>query len=165
MQPQPAISGIHHISLLARDAQRTTRFYVDMLGLQTIDHPLGHEPSASGRVWLAAGKGTFITIVESTAEQAGELGIGTIHHVALTVASIDALLKWKRWLQHNQVLVIGPYDQQAYQDLVVTDPDGVLVEIATQGPGFEITQDGEDVYSPPKASMAPYRNEEAIGNR
>ena len=165
MHPQPAVNGIHHVSLLALNLERTTQFYVDVLGLQTIDHALGDEPSAPGRVWLGDDRSRFITITQSTDGQAGELGIGTIHHVALVVASSDALLKWKRWLQHNQILVLGPYDQHAYQDIVFTDPDGVLLEIATRGLGWEVTHDGEDVYSPPKESMAPYRDEEEISHR
>ncbi len=162
MHPQLALTGTHHVSLLALNAERTTQFYVDMLGLQTIDHVLGDERSAPGRVWLGDDRSRIVTIIQSTDGRPGELGIGTIHHVALAVVSVDALLKWKRWLQHNQILVYGPYNQQAYQDIVFTDPDGVLLEIATQGPGWEVTQDGENVYSPPKESMAPYRNEELI---
>jgi glyoxalase family protein len=162
MQSQPAINGIDHVSLLALHAERTTQFYVDLLGLQTIDHVLGDERSAPDRVWLGDDRSRLITIIQSTDGRPGELGIGTTHHVALTVASFDTLLKWKRWLQRNQILVYGPYDQQAYQDIIFTDPDGVLLEIATQGPGWEATQDGQDVYSPPKDRMAPYRNEEEI---
>jgi glyoxalase family protein len=163
MKLQPALTGIHYISLLALNAERTTQFYVDVLGLQTVDPVLDDERSVPDRVWLGDDRSRWITIIQSTDGQAGELGIGTIYHVALTVASVDALLKWKRWLQHNQILVYGPYDQQAYQDIIFADPDGVLLEIATQGPGWEATQDGRDVYTPPKESMAPYRNEELIG--
>jgi glyoxalase family protein len=162
MQPQPAINGIRHVSLLALNAERTMQYYVDVLGLHTVDQTLGDEPSTPDRVWLGDERSRLITVVQSRDGAPGELGIGTIHHIALTVASFDALLKWKRWLQHNQILVYGPYDQQAYQDIVFTDPDGVLLEIATRGPGWEATQDGRDVYAPPKASLAPFRNEEEI---
>ena len=165
MQLQPAINGIHHVSLLALDAERTAQFYVEVLGLHTIDRALDDERSAPGRIWLGDERSRLIAITQLTDGQAGEPGIGTIHHFALVVASFDALLKWKRWLQHNQILVYGPYNQQAYQDIVFADPDGVLLEIATRGPGWDVTQDGENVYSPPKESMAPYRNEEAISNR
>jgi glyoxalase family protein len=162
MHPQPALTGIHHVSLLALNLERTVQLYIDVLGLQLIDHTPDDAHSAPDRVWLGDDRGRFLTIAQSPDGRLGEMGIGTIHHVALTVASLDALLKWKRWLQHNHILVYGPYDQQAYQDLVFTDPDGVLLEIATHGPGFAITQDGADVYSPPKEGMAPYRNEELI---
>ncbi|MBV9280585.1 MAG: VOC family protein [Chloroflexi bacterium] len=159
MHPHPALTGIHHVSLLAQNAERTTQFYTDVLGLRIVDDGR----SAAGRVWLGDGKDGLVTIIQATDEQPGEMGIGTIHHVALEAASSDALLKWKRWLQDHKVLVYGPYDQQAYQDIVLADPDGVLLEIATRGPGFEVTHDGREVYAPPAESIAPFRNEELIG--
>jgi glyoxalase family protein len=162
MHPQPALAGIDHVSLLALNLERTVQFYVDVLGLRIVYPVLDDERSAPDRVWLADDRRRLITITQSPDTRPGALGIGTIHHVALAVASFDALLKWKRWLQHNQILVYGPYDQQAYHDLVFTDPDGVLLEIATVGPGWEATQDGADVYSPPKEGIAPFRNEELI---
>jgi glyoxalase family protein len=163
MHGQSDLKGIDHVALEAVALDRTVRFYVDVLGLQILEPERDDKRSTSDRVWLGLDRGRLITIAESPDPQPGVLGTGTIHHVSLAAESVDALLKWKRWLQHNKVLVYGPYDQQAYQDLVFTDPDGVLLEIATRGPGWEAAQDVENVVSPPKESMAPYRNEELIG--
>jgi catechol 2,3-dioxygenase-like lactoylglutathione lyase family enzyme len=163
--PQPALTGIHHVSLLALDLERTVEFYVDVLGLRIVDPAAEDAPSPPDRVWLGDERNRLIAITQSPDGRPGRPGIGTIDHVGLAVTSVDALLKWKRWLRHNQILVHGPYDQQAYQDIVFTDPDGVLLEIATLGPGWEATRNGEDVYSPPKMSMAPFRNEELISIR
>jgi glyoxalase family protein len=155
--------GIHHVSLLTLDLERTVQFYRDVLGLRLLVPQRGDASSAPKRVWLGDDRTRWLTLTQSLTEQHGALGIGAIHHVAFTVASLDALLQWKRWLQQQEILVYGPYNQQAYHDLVLTDPDGVLIEIATRGPGWEATQDGTEVYTPPKESMAPYRNEERIG--
>ena len=165
MQAPLATGGIHHVSLVALNVQRTVQFYVEVLGLHTDEQELADERSTTIRAWIGDDRGTTVTIVQSTDGRAGSFGIGTIDHVALTVESFESLLKWKRRLQDNKVLVYGPYDQQAYQDIVFTDPDGVLLEIATTGPGWEATQDGRDVFIPPTDSMAPYRNEEEIGSR
>jgi glyoxalase family protein len=161
MQRQPVIKGLHHVSLLSENAERTSEFYLDVLGLERIGAP-GEAGSPRHRMWLGDDRGSLLSIIESPDTPRGQLGIGTIHHVSLIVESSDALLKWKRWLEYKQVLVDGPHDQQAYQDLVFNDPDGVLLEIATRGPGWDALQDGQEVYSPPKESMAPFRNEELI---
>jgi catechol 2,3-dioxygenase-like lactoylglutathione lyase family enzyme len=162
MHPLPAPTGIDHVSLLARNLERTVQFYVNVLGLRIVDSVLDDARSAPARVWLGDDRRGLITISRSPEGRPGEVGIGTIHHVGLAVASFDALLKWKRWLQHNEVLVYGPYDQQAYRDLVFADPDGVLLEIATLGPGWGESVDVETVYCPPTESMAPYRDEEQV---
>src|SRR4051794_38038807 len=139
----------------------TSGFYRDILGLRDISITgTIHSPSAP--TFLGNDAGPFIAIAPTEDEPPGELGIGTVHHVSFTVSTYDGLLKWKRWLQYNQILVIGPYDQQAYQDIVFNDPDGVLLELATCGPGWEVTQNGEEVYSQPKETMAPYRDDAAI---
>jgi glyoxalase family protein len=145
--------------------ERTARFYVELLGLHPTDRLLGDDRPAPHVITLSDARGTLVTITESADGLAGQIGIGVTHHVALAVATLDALLKWKRRLQDNQILVYGPYDNQAYQDIIFTDPDGVLLELATQGPGWEAMQDGKDVYSPPKESMAPYRDEESISSQ
>jgi glyoxalase family protein len=162
MEPQIQAKSIHHVSLIARKAERTADFYVELLGLHRDDRRLGDEHSGDLIITRSDSEDALFTVSESADRSIGQIGVGTTHHVALAVASFDALLKWKRWLEHKKVVVQGPYDQQAYQDIIFTDPDGVLVEIATQGPGWQATQDGNDVYSPPKESMAPYRNEQMI---
>lgn len=162
MQPQTAVKGIHHVALTTLQTEQTVRFYADLLGLQPHQEPLHRSEPAHQLLSLGDGTGSAITITEVANGSEGELGIGTVHHVALTVPSLDALLKWKRWLQYNDILVYGPYDQQAYQDIIFADPDGVLLELATAGPGWEATQDGKDLYYPPKETIAPYRDEELI---
>jgi catechol 2,3-dioxygenase-like lactoylglutathione lyase family enzyme len=49
----PPLTGIHHVSLLALNLERTVQFYVDVLGLCIVDPVLDDERSAPDRVWLA----------------------------------------------------------------------------------------------------------------
>lgn len=160
--PHPSLSGLDHVSLVAANVTRTVEFYADVLGLHVHERGPDDTRSTRDQVWLGTDRHPFITIAQSADGRPGELGPGTIHHIAFTVESLDELLKWKRWLTGNDLLVAGPYDQRAYQDIAVTDPDGVAVEMATYGPGFKATQDGKEVYSPPPATLAPFRDEELI---
>jgi catechol 2,3-dioxygenase-like lactoylglutathione lyase family enzyme len=162
MQRQIAVRRIDHVSLISARPARAAQFYIDLLGLHPTDGSTGDSGPAPQGVCVGTETGALFTITQVVDGPAGELGIGTVHHVALTVPSLDGLLKWKRWLQGKGILVYGPYDQQAYQDIILADPDGVILELATRGPGWHAVQDGRDVYSPPKESMAPFRNEELI---
>ncbi len=47
---------------------------------------------------------------------------------------------WKRWLTDNGVRVTGPYDRGYFTSIYFTDPDGQVIEIATDGPGFQVDE-------------------------
>jgi len=81
---------------------------------------------------------------------------------ALTVESTEAVLKWKTYLQHLHVMVAGPYRHEAYTNIIFVDPEGVQLELATRGPGWDTTRDPEEVYIPPKEMLAPFRDEAEI---
>jgi len=135
-----AIHGIHHITLVASSAERTARFYLNVLGLHFVKKTVNFDRPDTYHLYFGdrtGSPGTLVTFFEWPDAPPARIGIGSAHHFALTVDSFDALLKWKTWLQHAHCLVAGPYDHHAYQSIAFTDPDGVVVEIATRGPGWE----------------------------
>ncbi|HEX6508869.1 MAG TPA: VOC family protein [Chloroflexota bacterium] len=134
------IQGIHHSSLIASNASRTTHFYTQVLGMDFVKKTVNFDSPDMYHLYFgrdAGTPGTLVTFFVWLGAPPTRLGIGSVHHLALTVDSMDALLKWKTWLQHHHMLVAGPFDQQAYQSIVFTDPDGVVLEIATRGPGWQ----------------------------
>jgi glyoxalase family protein len=154
------VTGLSGVTLVTANPERLLSFYTETLGLQRDKD----EPKVESRrlVFGASPDAGTITVLAQPHAHPGRIGIGAVHHVAFTVESYDALLKWKRLLLDRDVLVAGPYDQEAYQDLIFTDPDGILLELATRGPGWGVTADGSDVYRPPINTMSPYRDEAAI---
>jgi glyoxalase family protein len=58
------------------------------------------------------------------------------HHTALGVETGEGLLRWKRRLTDLGWAVSGPYDRGYFTSLYFRAPDGQLLEIATDGPGF-----------------------------
>jgi len=147
-----AIDGIHHITLVASSAERTARFYLNVLGLYLVKKTVNFDRPDTYHLYFGdrtGSPGTLVTFFEWPDAPPARIGIGSAHHFALTVDSLDALLKWKTWLQHAHCLVAGPYDHHAYQSIAFTDPDGVVVEIATWGPGWEWTTEGDEPLIPP----------------
>jgi glyoxalase family protein len=145
-----ALRGIHHITLVASTVQRTVHFYVDVLGLRLVKRTVNFDRPTTHHLYFGdrtGAPGTLITFFEWPGAPPARLGVGVTHHLALTVGSYDALLQWKTWLQHNHLLVAGPFDHRAYRSLVFTDPDGVLLELATSGPGWNALS-GEDTLLP-----------------
>jgi glyoxalase family protein len=87
-------------------------------------------------------------------------GAGGVHHVAFRTpdASYDA---WADRLNEFGVPNSGKVDRFWFRSLYVREPNGVLFEIATDGPGFAVDEDpdklGESVVLPP--FLEPHRRE------
>jgi glyoxalase family protein len=139
MNDRSGILGLHHITLVASNAQRTVDFYARVLGLRLVKTTVNFDDPGSYHLYFAdatGGPGSVVTFFEWPQAPRGRSGIGGTHHFALRVADHDALLRWKRRLTDLGLRVIGPYDRHYFTSLYVRDPDGLIVEIATDGPGM-----------------------------
>jgi glyoxalase family protein len=79
-------------------------------------------------------------------------GAGGVHHVAFRTPD-DNYDAWADRLNEFQVPNSGKVDRYWFRSLYVREPNGVLFEIATDGPGFAVDEDpatlGERVVLPP----------------
>src|SRR5579864_2812455 len=117
MQPEYAIKGIHHITLVAGNAERTARFYVNTLGLGFVKKTVNFDSPGTYHLYFgdrAGTPGTLVTFFEWPDAARGRIGIGSTHHFAMTVESPEAQLKWKRRLNDLGVHVNGLYDRRAF---------------------------------------------------
>ncbi len=75
-----------------------------------------------------------------------------MHHVAFRTpdADYDA---WAGRLTEQRIANSGKVDRYWFRSLYLREPNGVLFEIATEGPGFAVDEDaatlGEKVVLPP----------------
>ena len=162
MEPQFAIKGIHHITLVSGNPERCARFYVETLGLSFVKKTVNFDQPTTYHLYFGdevGTPGTLVTFFGWPDAPPGRIGIGTTHHFALTVDSMEALLKWKTYLQHLHVPVAGPYHHQAYSNIIFFDPDGVQLELATRAPGWgsEATADESplDTWPEPVMEVSP----------
>ncbi len=161
-----SLLGLHHVTLVASNAQRTADFYTRVLGLRLIKTTVNFDDPGSYHLYFAdetGSAGTVVTFFEWPTAPRGRTGIGGTHHVALRVADRNALLRWKRRLQDQQIAVKGPYDRHYFTSIYFRDPDGVILEIATDGPGMLMDELGEIVQrTPPRELVRGVRDEAAI---
>ncbi len=137
------ILGLHHITIVCADAQRTVDFYTQVLGLRLLKQTVNFDAPDSYHLYFGDEKGTpgtAITYFEWPGAPKGQTGIGSTHHYALRVASEDGLLKWKRRLTDLGIPVKGPYNRNYFRSIYFQDPDGVNIEIATDGPGWTVDE-------------------------
>ena len=164
-----SIQGLHHITLVCSNAQRTVDFYTGILGLRLVKKTVNFDDPGSYHLYFGdeTGRpGTAITFFEWSHAPKGRPGIGGTHHFALTVPDYDGLLKWKRRLNDLGLKVDGPYDRHYFTSIYFRDPDGVIIEIATKGPGW--TRDeaadriGNEYREPPPEMVVRNRDEQLI---
>jgi glyoxalase family protein len=163
------ILGIHHITLVAANAQRTVDFYTQVLGQRLVKQTVNFDDPGSYHLYFGNKQGrpgSAITFFEWPQAPKGNWGIGGTHHFALNVADRDGLLKWKRRLTDLGISVIGPLDRHYFTSIYFNDPDGVIIEIATSGPGWTVDEEADEIGSeyrqPPEDMMIANRDETRI---
>ena len=164
-----SILGIHHITLASADAQRTINFYTKVLGQRFVKQTINFDDPTSYHLYFGdelGRPGTAITFFEWRGAPRGRRGIGGTHHFALRVQSYQGLLKWKRRLTDLGIKVNGPLNRNYFQSIYFNDPDGVILEIATDSPGFLIDESpevlGSTFQAPPADMVLANRDEAAV---
>ena len=129
------LTGLHHITLICSDMERTIGFYRDVLGLGIVrDAPSDDDPDTR-HVWFGAVDGTpgrLVSVMEYPQLPAGLVGVGATHHFALAVESAEELEAWRGYLAGQSVECSEIFDRGGFRSLYVRDPDGHVVEIATR---------------------------------
>ena len=163
------VLGLHHITLVCSDAQRTLDFYTQILGLRLVKQTVNFDDPSSYHLYFGdeiGSPGSAITFFEWLDAPKGKPGIGGTHHVALQVSDYTGLLQWKRRLTDLGLSVTGPLDRHYFTSIYFNDPDGVILEIATVGPGWTVDEMPDQLgmahREPPEAMMVRNRDEAAI---
>lgn len=88
-------------------------------------------------------------------------GAGGVHHVAFRTPNSREYDAWAERLTQVGVANSGPVDRYWFRSLYFREPNGVLFEIATDGPGFTVDEElsslGEKVILPP--FLEPHREQ------
>lgn len=161
--------GFHHTTHVSSNAGRTLAFYRDLLGFQLVKKTVNFDLPDTYHLYFGkegGAPGTIMTFFEWPHAQPGSWGAGGVHHVALCTRDRDTLLQWKRWLTAKGVAISGPYNRGYFHSIYFRDPDGQVLEIATDGPGFDFDEPidrlGEQLITPDIARLPQGRDEAEI---
>ncbi len=98
--------------------------------------------------------------VEPDLESARQ-GAGGVHHVAFRTPDENEYNAWANRLNSIGIPNSGKVDRYYFKSLYFREPNGILFEIATDGPGFDVDEDretlGESIVLPP--FLEPRRDE------
>jgi glyoxylase I family protein len=133
------IAGLHHVTLLCKDVERSVGFYRNLLGMRLVKQTTNEDDRGARHLFFGDEEGrpgTLITCLEYPDLDEGTVGRGSTHHFALSVESEEELGGWRDYLVARGIPVTEVMDRTYFKSVYLRDPDGHIVEIATRGPGF-----------------------------
>ncbi|NIQ52875.1 MAG: ring-cleaving dioxygenase, partial [Gammaproteobacteria bacterium] len=157
--PVPAerqVRGLGPVVLSVPALQPTAVMLEEVMGLRRVreyDDP--DHGSEAVQVFVMAGEGPHAELhvaVEPHLPVARQ-GAGAVHHVAFRTPDEGEYDAWADRLNELGVPNSGEVDRYYFRSLYFREPNGILFEIATDGPGFAVDEDperlGEEVVLPP----------------
>mgnify|MGYP002761920846 CR=1 FL=1 len=140
-----AIRGFHSVTLWLVDPEPTVEV-LRTLGLEEAgtEQAQGDTPGDERTRFAASGPvGTYVDVLPTV--RSGRQGHGTVHHVAFqtpTDADQAAMRKAVRTLGQSPT---RPIDRHWFRSVYFREPGGVLVELATSGPGYTSDEPLDDL--------------------
>ena len=133
------IRGIHHITLICADLDRSAAFYQDTLGMRVVKRTRNADDPDARHFFFGdavGAPGTVITCMEYPQMGEAQVGRGGTHHFALEVGSPEEVEGWRQYLQSRGVGCTEVLDRTYFKSIYLRDPDGHVIELATSGPGL-----------------------------
>jgi glyoxalase family protein len=163
--PVPAehqIRGLGPITLSIPDLSRTAPVLTDLMNMTKLREYVlrsstdGSASPATVHVYQmdpAGGPATELHLAIEPHLPPAHPGAGGVHHVAFRTPTFEQYDAWAQRLQQARVASSGPVDRYYFRSLYFREPNGILFEIATDGPGFAadepLEQLGEHLALPP----------------
>lgn len=148
--PEMRLDGIHHITALTDDLERAGDFYESALGLKLIKKTFNQDDAKTKHYFWAAydgsevGPHSSLTLFDwRDSTYATRPGAGQTHHIAFRTRSREEQAAWRDHLMSLGVDVTPVKDRQYFESIYFRAPDGLLLEIATDGPGFAVDEPSE----------------------
>jgi glyoxalase family protein len=164
--PVPAahqIRGLGPVTLSVPVLGPTDAVLQRVIGMRQVrTYPYADAPQHTVHVYEtgAGGPGAEVHVAVQPGVPSSRQGAGAVHHVALRCPDVD-YDAWAERLAVYQVPNSGPVDRYWFRSLYFREPNGILFEIATDGPGFAVDEDpatlGEKVVLAP--FLEPRRDE------
>jgi glyoxalase family protein len=131
-----AIRGFHGVTLSLADHTATAELLTALLGYEAA----GKEGNTYRYAMPPARSARLVDIVELPGGQPALQAGGSVHHVAFSVADRAAQAEVRDRLVHAGYQVTPQIDRNYFFSIYFRSPGGVLLEVATEEPGFTVDE-------------------------
>jgi catechol 2,3-dioxygenase-like lactoylglutathione lyase family enzyme len=131
-----AIRGFYGVTLSEEGYEKTARLLTETLGFR----PAGSE---GNRFRYRAQSGESASVVDllcAPDAPQGATGAGVVHHVAFRTPTDAQQQAWQRQIAGLGYNVTPVMDRTYFHSIYFREPGGVLIEIATDPPGFTVDE-------------------------
>lgn len=156
--PVPAehqIRGLGPITISVPDITNTEAILLHVMNMrQTSTYP---SPDGVGHVHVFSmgegGPAAELHVAVQPDLPVARQGAGAVHHVAFRAPDVQQLHEWTERLKSFRMPSSGEVERYYFRSLYFREPNGILFEIATDGPGFTVDEPletlGEGLSLPP----------------
>ena len=156
--PVPAehqIRGLGPITISVPDITNTEAILLHVMNMrQTSTYP---SPDGAGDVHVFSmgegGPAAELHVAVQPDLPVARQGAGAVHHVAFRAPDVQQLHEWTERLKSFRMPSSGEVERYYFRSLYFREPNGILFEIATDGPGFTVDEPletlGEGLSLPP----------------
>ena len=161
------ITGLDGAVLTVRRLAPTAAVLTDVINMRVDRQYERDGVSVTVFVMGPGGPGTELHVAERTDLGRTHVGAGGVHHIAFRVPDDDAQRQWQQRLRAAGLGTSDLVDRFYFRSVYFHEPNGILFEIATDGPGFASDEDpahlGEALALPP--FLEPRRRQIEAGLR
>jgi glyoxalase family protein len=149
--PVPAghqIRGLGPITLAVAALKPTDQVLRSVMNMRPVrDYPDPTAPDRTVHVYEMGegGPAAELHVAERPDLPEAVPGAGSVHHVAFRTPDEEQYREWAERLRSMRVPSSGPIDRFYFRSLYFREPNGILFEIATDGPGFATDERLEDL--------------------
>jgi glyoxalase family protein len=149
------IRGLGPIVLDVHDLARTALVLTEVMNMRRLRDHAGPDAKAQVHVFAMGegGPAAELHVIENKDLPVARQGAGGVHHVAFRTPDEAQYHAWARRLSELRIPNSGEIDRFYFRSLYFREPNGILFEIATDGPGFATDEPmetlGEKLALPP----------------
>lgn len=142
-----AIRGLGPVTLVVAELRLTAQVLTEVLGFRQagtyVDTRFDGAGDAEAVVFAtgAGGPGAEVHVVERRNLPPERLGRGGVHHVAFRIPDREQQRLWLGRLRAIGIPNSGIVDRYYFSSIYFREPNGILFELATDGPGFTVDED------------------------
>lgn len=133
-----AIRGISKITLVEKYEDKTAETLTTLLGFYPVPRSAKY-PHRFSTV-PAPTPGGILDILSQPNTTRGQIGIGTIHHVAWRIGNGANQSAWQQTIANTGFEVTSIKNRKYFSSIYFREPGGVLFEIATDAPGLTVDE-------------------------